>query len=83
MRYVRLKILLVIALQFLLLSPINMAQANSDLETKIASVLPTAQEDAWLNVGWNTNLMAARRQAQALHRPLFLWVMNGHPLGCT
>lgn len=55
----------------------------SNLDTRIASVLPTAQEDAWLNVGWHTNLMKARLEAQRLNRPLFVWVMNGHPMGCT
>jgi len=61
----------------------GMAEAVSDLDSKIASVLPNSQEDAWLQIGWHTNLMQARGLAQNAQRPLFLWVMNGHPLGCT
>jgi hypothetical protein len=61
----------------------SMAEAVSDLDTKIAAVLPNSQEDAWLQIGWHTNLMQARALAQNEQRPLFLWVMNGHPLGCT
>jgi hypothetical protein len=56
---------------------------KTDLDAKIASVLPDKQEDAWLNIGWHTNLMQAREIAQKENRPLFLWIMNGHPLGCT
>ena len=37
----------------------------------------------WLQIPWRTDLLAARREAIQLGRPLFLWSMNGHPLGCT
>src|SRR5205814_832624 len=47
------------------------------------AVLPTATEDRYLSVHWRTNLMAARREAQAQGKPLFLWMMVGNPLGCT
>ena len=57
--------------------------AQVDLNNRIASVLPTPQEDAWLTIGWHTNLMQSRLQAQQSNRPLFVWLMNGHPLGCT
>jgi hypothetical protein len=58
----------------------QVSAVHADLDKQIASVLPTAEEDAWLNVGWQLNLMQAREQAK---KQLFLWVMNGHPLGCT
>jgi hypothetical protein len=61
----------------------GVALAMSSFDTHIASVLPTAQEDAWLNIGWHTNLMQSRLEAQRSNRPLFVWLMNGHPLGCT
>jgi len=67
----------------ILLSMISPTIAASDLDSKIATVLPSAKEDAWLNIGWHTNLMQARVLAQDEQRPMFLWVMNGHPLGCT
>ncbi len=62
---------------------IGPVMATTGLEQKIATVLPDAQEDAWLKIGWHTNLMQARVLAQNANRPLFLWIMNGHPLGCT
>jgi hypothetical protein len=54
-----------------------------DLKTSIASVLPSKEEETWLSVPWRTNLMAARVEAQTAKKPMFLWVMNGHPMGCT
>ena len=61
----------------------GVALAITDFDTHIASVLPTAQENVWLNLGWRTNLLQARLDAQRSNRPLFVWLMNGHPLGCT
>jgi len=57
--------------------------AATDLETRIAAILPKPAEDRWLQVPWRTNLMQARQEAQAAGKPLFLWVMVGNPQGCT
>jgi hypothetical protein len=54
-----------------------------DLDDKIASVIPTAAEDRYLSIPWRQNLMQARDEAQRIGKPLFLWIMNGHPLGCV
>jgi hypothetical protein len=56
---------------------------SSALDQQLRALLPTPEEQRWLEVPWRTNLMAARAEAQRLGRPLFLWVMDGHPLGCT
>ena len=53
------------------------------LDQRIASVLPTAEEDRWQSVGWRVNLMAARDEAQKARKPVFLWIMVGNPQGCT
>lgn len=53
------------------------------LDAKIAEVVPQPKEEKWLTIPWRTNLMLARREAQASGKPLFLWIMNGSPLGCT
>ena len=59
------------------------APEMSELDKKVAAVLPQPGEDRWLEVPWRTNLMEARAEADAQKKPLFLWIMNGHPLGCT
>ena len=53
------------------------------LESRVQSMLPTEKEDAWLTIPWRTDLQQARFEAQESGKPLFLWMMNGHPLGCT
>ncbi|MCX6365318.1 MAG: hypothetical protein NTX57_01220 [Armatimonadetes bacterium] len=52
-------------------------------ESRFELVLPRSVEEKWRAVGWRTNLMAARDEAQRLGRPVFLWIMVGNPQGCT
>lgn len=54
-----------------------------DVDAKILALLPKPAEVKWLSIPWQTNLMEARRLAAQRHQPLFLWIMNGHPMGCT
>ena len=44
---------------------------------------PTFQEDGWRSIPWQTDLWKARQQAAEQGKPIFLWEMDGHPLGCT
>ena len=48
-----------------------------------ALVLPTADELAWKDRDWRAGLWAGVVEAQAADKPILLWAMNGHPLGCT
>ena len=49
----------------------------------IAVIAPAKSEQAWLTIPWETNLSVARQKAAEQNRPIFLWEMDGHPLGCT
>jgi hypothetical protein len=57
--------------------------AQSSLAEKVARVAPTAAEEQWLQIPWRLNIDAARADAQQANKPIFLWIMNGHPFGCT
>jgi len=46
-------------------------------------VLPEPDELAWRSIGWRPRFGAAMLEADAAGRPVLLWAMNGHPLGCT
>jgi hypothetical protein len=46
-------------------------------------VRPSADDTKWEQLGWRTELGAAIEEARKLERPVLLWAMNGHPLGCT
>jgi hypothetical protein len=48
-----------------------------------ALIKPSAGEDKWAEIPWQTDLWAARRLAAREGKPLLLWEMDGHPLGCT
>lgn len=66
-----------------LLAGALLGQGPGDLEDRVASILPTGAEEKWTSIPWRLDLDEARRDAQAAGKPLFLWIMNGHPLGCT
>lgn len=38
---------------------------------------------AWRTVAWQTDLIDAQNVAVEKQQPLFIWAMDGHPLGCT
>ena len=47
------------------------------------AVLPQGDELGWLDVPWRPVLWDAIEEARGADKPLFIWAMNGHPLGCT
>ena len=55
----------------------------ADLDAKVASILPQPHEERWMEVPWRTDLTKARAESQVSGKPIFAWVMNGHPFGCT
>jgi hypothetical protein len=48
-----------------------------------ALIKPAASEEKWASIPWQTNLWQARKVAAAQGKPILLWEMDGHPLGCT
>ena len=44
--------------------------------------LQTADEP-WRTIPWKIALLDAQRSAAELKKPIFIWAMDGHPLGCT
>ena len=52
-------------------------------EALMAVIEPGERGEAWLEIPWETDLTVARRKAAAAGKPVFLWEMDGHPLGCT
>lgn len=60
-----------------------MAAPVQNTGSLIAVIAPVPGEQSWLKIPWETDLTAARRKAVAENKPIFLWEMDGHPLGCT
>lgn len=46
-------------------------------------IRPRPAELAWQSVPWLPTFEEGILAADARAKPLLLWVMNGHPLGCT
>ena len=49
-------------------------------------ILPTAAELKWTQIPWLPDLQSgieASARMENRDKPLLLWTMNGHPLGCT
>ncbi len=46
-------------------------------------ILPKQSELAWTRIPWRPSFQEGVAEAQVQGKPVLLWVMNGHPLGCT
>ena len=59
-------------------------QTNLDQETfkKLHAEIQSTNE-SWSSIAWHFDLVAAQSIAAKQKKPLFIWAMDGHPLGCT
>ena len=48
-----------------------------------ALIKPGDKEDRWSRIPCMTSLWQARQRAAKEGKPILLWEMDGHPLGCT
>lgn len=61
----------------------SLTLGRSDVTSQVDSIWPSPDEEKWMEVGWRLDLFAARQESFNTGKPLFLWMMNGHPTGCT
>ncbi len=45
--------------------------------------LQVAPDKPWRTIPWKTALLDAQETAAREAKPIFIWAMDGHPLGCT
>lgn len=45
-------------------------------------IRPVEGEDPFETIPWETDLWTARKKAAESGKPILLWEMDGHPLGC-
>ena len=57
--------------------------AEGSLNEKISPLLPKPDEERWLQIPWRSDFASARAEANRDGKPIFLWMMDGNPLGCT
>ncbi len=56
---------------------------RSDLAEWRAHLLPGEVDTRFARIPWEPTFLDGVRRASEQERPLLLWLMNGHPLGCT
>ena len=49
----------------------------------LAFLTPKSEEMQWASIPWQTDLWEARKIAREQNKPIFMWSMNGNPLGCV
>lgn len=54
-----------------------------ELQDNIDSVLPKPDEQRWLRIPWQPNLMRGRLESQCVGKPMLIWIMDRNVLGCT
>ena len=59
------------------------AISPTQFQTLHTAVAPRGESERWMEIPWQTDLQAARKLAAQEKKPLLMWVMDGHPLGCT
>ena len=45
--------------------------------------LQPAADELWRTIPWRTSLLESQQLAIKQKKPIFIWAMDGHPLGCT
>jgi hypothetical protein len=57
---------------------------SPDQFVKLHSLIkPKSEESKWEQIPWLVSLWEARQRAAEEGKPILLWEMDGHPLGCT
>lgn len=60
------------------------ADAIGESEFKeLHSSLQPNPKAAWRTIPWRTSVLEAQAVAAREGKPIFIWAMDGHPLGCT
>ena len=52
-------------------------------ETIHAWMTKTSGKEKWRQIKWRTDLWEARKESAKQGKPIFIWAMDGDPLGCV
>lgn len=56
---------------------------SSTFNTLFEQCRARTEEERWTQIEWIGELWKGRRKAIDSGKPMFVWAMNGHPLGCV
>ncbi len=64
-------------------APAVLAPSQQNFDKWLTFIRPDETERAYQQIAWRNRFWPAVAEARKLGRPILLWTMNGHPLGCT
>ena len=50
---------------------------------ELHELLAPSADEPWRTIPWMTSVLEAQRVALEEGKPIFIWAMDGHPLGCV
>ncbi len=56
---------------------------NEESFEQLHRELQPPENEIWRSIPWQVSLLDAQALAAREQKPLFIWAMDGHPLGCT
>ncbi|MDA7881746.1 hypothetical protein N9A94_05520 [Akkermansiaceae bacterium] len=68
-------------LSTLLVLPLAAEITPEQFKSLHKSIQPS--KEAWTTIPWQSSLIPAQRLALKENKPLFIWAMDGHPMGCV
>lgn len=63
--------------------PTSQVPDAGNLDAWLTFIRPSKKEAAYRDIPWRTAFWPGVEEARRLGRPILLWTMNGHPIGCT
>lgn len=58
-------------------------QTDEQFQTVMRFILPDPDEAKWRKIPWTPDIWEGRIRAAQQEKPMFIWAMNGDPLGCV
>ena len=62
---------------------LSSAELNESEFRNLQRQLQPPADAPWRTIPWKITLIEAQRTAIQEKKPIFIWAMDGHPLGCT
>ena len=59
------------------------ALTDASFHTLRDQIIPAQEQLRWKQIPWRPTLWEGVQDAHRMEKPVLLFVMNGHPLGCT
>jgi hypothetical protein len=65
------------------IAAVSAADLTEEEFRRLHAELQPSKDALWRTVPWETSVLDAQQIAAEQKKPLFIWAMDGHPLGCT